>query len=243
MKTRNPFEPREVVSRRGGPAKAPLSRDIVVKTAFELLTRNGAEGMSLRKVAAELDTGAASLYVYVQDLQELQALVLDRVLAAVKTNHATGKPWNERLELLLSSYIEELSRCSGAAQLAMKTIASGPNALRILEALLGILSDAGVNRATAAWAVDLVTLYATAIAFEQSQRASQPDPVGTIASTIGTVSAAEFPRIHESRELLVSGEGTERFKWALQVLLTGILHAPQTQRKTASASKNKKPGK
>ena len=61
--------------------------------ALALLSRDGMAGLSLRKVAAALDTGAASLYVYVANLDELHALLLDRVLgevARLRMHKATG---------------------------------------------------------------------------------------------------------------------------------------------------------
>jgi AcrR family transcriptional regulator len=100
---RNPFEPRTVVGRRGGRVKEPLTRDAIVAKALELLARDGLEAMSLRNVAKALDTGAASLYVYVDDLQQLQALVLDRALGKIATKAARNKPWEERLTAVLSS--------------------------------------------------------------------------------------------------------------------------------------------
>ena len=78
MVARNPFEAPDVESRRGGPVKQPLSRDAIVAEALRQITTNRLKGMSLRKVAAALDTGPATLYAYVQDLDELYALVLDR---------------------------------------------------------------------------------------------------------------------------------------------------------------------
>lgn len=230
MAARNPFEPREVVSRRGGAVKQPLSRDLVVDKALELLARDGLEGMSLRKVAAALDTGAASLYVYVTDLNELQALVLDRGLYRVRTGAGRRKPWRERLSAVLGSYFRVLFGNPGLAQLAMRTIAAGPNALRLIETLLEILEEAGVEDATAAWAVDLLLLYVTAIAAEQSQRSQDADPTGTIASVIGDVSQADYPRVHRVREALLSGEGKERFGWALDVLVEGVLRASRQKR-------------
>jgi AcrR family transcriptional regulator len=228
MAVRNPFEARSVVSRRGGAAKQPLSRDLVVDTALELLTRDGLEGMSLRKVAAVLDTGAASLYVYVKDLQELEALVLDRALAHVRTGVARQKPWRERLNAVLGSYARVLLGTPGLAQLAMRTIAAGPNALRLVETILEVLEQAGVDEATAAWAVDLLLLYVTAIAAEQSQRNQQVDPMGTLTSVIGEISEADYPRLHRARRVLLSGGGKERFTWALDVLVAGVLLKSQT---------------
>ncbi len=207
--------------------KQPLSRDAIVAAALDLLTREGLEGMSLRKVAAALDTGPASLYVYVEDLQELRTLVLDRALAGVETAGTRQHDWRHRLTALLESYLTVLERSPGLAQLAMSTIAAGPNALRFIEALLGLLDEAGVDQPTAAWAVDLINLYATAIAAEQGQREPLTNPLGPLLRVIGSVSAKEFPRIHAARDELLSGEGPDRFAWAIEVLLKGILHTPR----------------
>ena len=46
-------------------AKAPLSRDAVVRAALDCLHEGGPAGLTMRKVAARLETrGPASLYVY-----------------------------------------------------------------------------------------------------------------------------------------------------------------------------------
>lgn len=216
---RDPFAPRAVVSRRGGAPKIPLTRELIVDKALELLTRDGLEGMSLRKVASALETGAASLYAYVDDLHELETLVLDRALVRVR---GSSGPWRKRLESLLASYYRALSRSPGLALLAMRVIAAGPNALRILEELLGILDDAGMNPRTAAWASDLLLLYVTAIAAEQEGRRGQADPLGVVMRMIGGVDASTHPRVHRVKEELVSGEGRERFAWAIDVLVEGM---------------------
>jgi AcrR family transcriptional regulator len=227
METRNPFQAPEVTSRRGGPAKEPLSRDAIVTAALELLRREGPEGMSLRKVASALATGPASLYVYVENLQELQALVLDRALADVRTDGARGRGWERRVTALLTSYLQVLFDTPGLAVLAMSTVAAGPSALRIMEALLGHLDEGGIDRATAAWAVDLLTLYVTAIAAEQSHRRDDDAALGPVARVIGAVSAQEHPRIFAAREDLLAGPGPGRVSWALEALLKGILQTPR----------------
>jgi len=226
MGTRNPFEAREVTSRRGGPKKMPLSRDAIVTEALRQLTRDGLEGMSLRKVAAALKTGPASLYAYVDDLHELHALVLDRALAKVDLRGAKRGGWRASLERLLKSYLEVLFGSPGLARLALGTIAVGPNALRVTETFLRLLDEAGADRRTAAWAVDLFLLYAAAIATEHAGTDAQhdaTDPRGAVARAIRGVSAQAYPHIHAAREELLSGGGGQRVTWAIDVLLKGIL--------------------
>jgi AcrR family transcriptional regulator len=238
---RNPFETRDVLSRRGGPAKEPLSRDRIVTEALRLLTREGLEGMSLRRVATALETGPASLYAYVDDLQSLQALVLDRALAAVDIRGGKRRGWRERLKSVLESYARVLFKSRGLAQLALGAIAVGPNALRILDTLLGLLEEGGVDRATAAWAVDLLVLYVTAIAAEQSERPSATDALGLVAHAIARAPADEYPHVHAASAELVSGDGEERFAWAIEVLVSGVLRRPRP-RAGGKRGPGRKPG-
>ena len=70
--------------------------------------------MSLRKVAAALDTGPASLYAYVANLDALQALVLDRALSEVDTRARGKAGWREHLFRVLESYARTLSASPGS---------------------------------------------------------------------------------------------------------------------------------
>jgi AcrR family transcriptional regulator len=240
MGARNPFAAPHVESRRGGPSKQPLSRDAIVTEALRQLTSEGLKGMSLRKVAAALETGPASLYAYVDDLSELHALVLDRALGQVKIRGAAGAGWRERLLNLLESYARVLSASPGLAQLAFGTVAVGPHALRITETLLALLEEGGVDVATGAWAVDLLVLYVTAIVAEHANGLDPAAPEGAVARAVAGVSEQDYPRICAAREHLLSGTAEERFAWAVDVFLRGILQSPRAPRakpgRTASAA-------
>lgn len=223
----NPFDAPEVASRRGGPVKQPLSRDRIVLEALRQLKEDGLKGMSLRKVAAALDTGPASLYAYVADLDALHALVLDRALAEVDTRARGKAGWRERLVRVLTSYARTLSASPGLAQLAFGRVAVGPNALRITETLLALLAEGGVELATAAWAVDLLVLYVTAVVAEHSTGRDPVPSDGSVTRAVRQISAADYPRIHAAREHMLSGKPEERFGWAVEVLLRGILQSPR----------------
>ncbi|MFI0242443.1 FAD-dependent monooxygenase [Streptomyces sp. NPDC016845] len=70
-------------SRRERPAKPALSRDGIVAAAVHVLRTEGLGKVTMRRLAHELDTGPASLYVYVRNTDELHAAVLDALLAEV----------------------------------------------------------------------------------------------------------------------------------------------------------------
>ncbi len=230
-------EPRETASRRSRPAKPPLNRDVIVATALDLLTRDGLAGLSLRKVAAALDTGPASLYVYVDNLEALHALILDRALGDVVIPSDKDGTWRERLSGLLTSYLQVLYARPGLGQLAMMTMPTGPHALRLIEAMLALLLEGEVDPPRAAWAVDLLPLHFAAIAAEQDIRRSQSDPLGPIAKALEGAAPAVYPNIRALREELMSEDVSSRLRWTLDVLINGVLHTPREASRTRSRKK------
>jgi hypothetical protein len=94
--------------------------------------------------------------------------------------------------------------------------------LRIWEALLGLLKEGGVDGVKAAWGVDLLTLYVTAIAAEQSIREGD-QALARACGVLSAVSAEEFPLLFAARTNLLSGGGEARGAWALDVIIDGIV--------------------
>jgi hypothetical protein len=165
--------------------------------------------------------------------------VLDRALAAVEVRGSAKAAWRERLHAVLGSYAQVLAAAPGLAQLALGTVAVGPNALRITETLLAQLESGGVDSATGAWAVDLLVLYVTAIVAEHAGGLDPAAPEGIVARAIGSVSAQDYPRVHAAREHLLAGTPQERFSWALDVFLRGIVQTPRSPQTTPAPASSR----
>src|SRR6267154_655953 len=69
---------RPVVSRRERPAKPALTREGIVAAAVGVMQAEGLDRVTMRRLAQELDTGPASLYVYVRNTAELHAAMLEQ---------------------------------------------------------------------------------------------------------------------------------------------------------------------
>ena len=220
---------REPVSRRDRPAKPPLSRQAIVAAALALIREDGDGRLTLRRVASELDTGAASLYVYFANTDELYAAVLDELLGSVDVGRGAG-PWRERLIALLNSYVEVLSAYPALARTAQFKRPSGANSLNLWEAQLALLDEAGVRPADAAWAVDLLLHVATATAAEQGARArasaTAADDV-RVAEVVDGISADTHPHLAAAAGELLSGPAASRMSWGLEVLINGVLETPR----------------
>ncbi|GAA0360619.1 TetR/AcrR family transcriptional regulator C-terminal domain-containing protein [Actinoallomurus spadix] len=220
-------------SRRERPAKPALTRDGIVATAVEILQAEGLKRVTMRRLAQELDTGPASLYVYVRDTAELHAAVLDRLLGAVDLGpvRAAGD-WRERLETVLTSYLTVLFAYPGLAQAALVARPDGEHYLDLIEALLALLDEGGVPPGQAAWGVDLLLQYATATAAEHAPRAggdaarSEGDWSALLDAVLAT-SPATRPHIAAVAGDLLSGAPGSRVSWGFRTLINGIAQTPR----------------
>jgi AcrR family transcriptional regulator len=214
------------VSRRDRPAKAPLSREAIVRAAVDLLRTDGLERLTMRRLAASLDTGAGSLYVYFRNAEHLYAALLDELLGEVDLSAGhPDEPWDDRLAAVLWSYTRLLFDNPSIARMSIFTRPSGPHFLRLIETLLALLDEGGIATGSAAWGVDLLLQYATASAAEHGTREQQLDTADAesdLAAALDLVSADGYPHLHALKGVIVAGEGTERFRWAIDVLLDGI---------------------
>lgn len=217
---------RIIISRRTRPAKDALSREIIVKTAFELLATEGLSGMSMRKIAKHLDTGASSLYVYVKNIQELYSYVVDYGLKDVILPEGRPNSWKSELVSLLNSYLNVLYTSPGVAELALTTIPIGPYSLAINEYILACLQAGGAQAKSSAWGADMLLLYVTSVAFEQSSREQKGMTLQSIRDSYQSLDAVKYPMLIRLNEEMFSGD-EERFQWGLEVILQGILHNPK----------------
>ena len=215
----------EPVSRRDRPAKPPLSRAAIIDAAMELVRREGAERLTMRRLATELDTGPASLYVYVRNTTDLNALLIDRHLAELDLRWDAGEPARERLYRVLDDYTRLLSRQPSLAQAALVTWPEGPHYLDLLELLLRLLHELGLDTPRAARAVDLLLQHATASAAEWAAHASDDSQeLSDLESTLAAADPVRHPTLTAAGPaVFTAGSPDERRRWALDVLVDGIL--------------------
>jgi AcrR family transcriptional regulator len=193
------------------------------------MTAEGLRKVTMRRLAQELDTGPASLYVYVRNTDELHAAILDHLLGTVDLGPANGGgDWRDRLVRVLTSYTDVLFDHPGLAQSALVARPSGENYLGLLEAVLSLLHEGGVPDARAAWLVDLLLQFATATAAEHAGDDGPPNSQeewDVLVAAVHGASGDTHPRVAALGADLLSG-GEHRLEWGFRVLINGALHTP-----------------
>lgn len=211
-------------STRDRPAKAPLSVEGIVDAAVGILRAEGLAAMSMRRVAAALDTGAGSLYVYVAGRQRLIEAVFDRVIAVVELDPPDPERWRDQLATLLERTRDALIDHPGIAAATTVDPPRTPAAMRLLENLLGLLLAGGLAPRDAAWTADTLFAQVTHAAIEAEIRRMSPGELADeVAANFARLPAEEFPLITAHAAALISGDFNERFRFAVDIVVGGAL--------------------
>ncbi len=123
-----------------------LSRARIVAAALDIARTEGMQALTIRRLAGDLGASRMALYRHVADKDALVDLVLDAIAEhdVVPPGIEDG-PWSHRLRLLAVGIRRELTAYPGMTDVLMTRANPGPGALHLVETILRILKDAGLD--------------------------------------------------------------------------------------------------
>jgi len=207
--------------------RTPLSRDAIVNAAIEVLDEEGAESLSMRRVAEKLGAGAASLYWHVPSKAALIDLILDRVGGELVLPEPEPSRWQEQMKEVMRSMRAVLTRHRDLARLSLGRVPVGPNLVRSLEWQLAVMRGAGVPDRVAGLTADLMTLFVGAFAYEEAEPPMGEDvPHEQMASMmtdyLASLPTERFPNILQTIDRVMKPGREDRFEFGMDVLVRGL---------------------
>lgn len=211
--------------------REPITRDAIVETALRLIDRDGADALSMRRVAEELGTGPASLYWHVGNKEELLDLVFDRVIGEIDVPEADPERWREQAKDFARAMRAALLRHRDLVRISLGRFPLGPNGVRLTERLLAVLRASGLPDSTVLPASHLLTIVVNAFSLEDSNALRAPgggeaDPEETgrmISAYFASLPADRFPNLTELADDFFAGTMDDRFELLLDVFIDGLV--------------------
>ncbi|MEU7858677.1 TetR/AcrR family transcriptional regulator [Nonomuraea sp. NPDC049141] len=133
-----------------------LSLDLIADTALSVLDTEGAEALTMRRLAQQLRCSQASLYRHVTSRDELMVLAMDRAVGQGLHPPPEDLGWRQSVEWQAHSFRDFLLAHPGLVPFLRGTERLSPNSLSGMEHSLGQFIDIGLSVREA---------YATASAF------------------------------------------------------------------------------
>lgn len=200
-----------------------LERQTVVATALRLLDQVGLDGLTLRRLATELDVQAPALYWHFANKQELLDQMAETLLTQVaQAPAADNQPWDAWLAEVARTRRRSLLAHRDGAQLAAGTGAS-TRVLAVLDQAVANLRHAGFSPAQALRALLAVHDYTLGFVLEEQadqQRRAIPRQQATQAAA-----ALDHERYPNLAAALAEGgdpQGEAAFEFGLELLLHGL---------------------
>jgi AcrR family transcriptional regulator len=223
-----PDPPRLGVPRGEARKRRTLNREAIVDVALAIVDAEGLEGLSMRRVAEQLETGPASLYAHVANKEALMELVYDRALSEIEVPAPDPKNWQKQLKTALRAMYDVLISHRDIAFVSMARVPIGPNMLRTAEGMLAIMRAGRVPDRVAGLAMDFVSLGVNSLAYEQSLYpvdATDEDIVeyyDQVINYFASLPAARFPNLVAMVGPMTEPSEEERLDFAFDVLVEGV---------------------
>jgi TetR/AcrR family tetracycline transcriptional repressor len=159
------------------PGRPPVPRDRIIDTALRIVDEHGADALSMRALAQELNSGTATLYRHFANRSQLIAHVVDRVFGEVQVDSEklATLGWQQACKSVAQSMFDVLLRHPNVAPLLVEEVPVGPNALAQRERLMAILLDNGFAPELAARSYATLARYVLGFAIQLADRSILQD--------------------------------------------------------------------
>jgi AcrR family transcriptional regulator len=222
-----------------------LTRERIVAAGIAIADHDGLAKVSVRRIAAQLDSSPMSLYHYVPSKRDLLNLMLDAANADFGWPAKTITDWRG----VLCHFAWESRRClkqhPWVNQLHASDPEYGPESIRILEWLLTSLSKVGLDVRTAIQVIRVLYVFVNGFVAAESSgpsacrsegrrpSVSQPSFAKAILAT------GNYPHVKRFIEMTAEIPDDQGFEHALNLILNGVASEIQLHRRSLAAMRGK----
>jgi AcrR family transcriptional regulator len=208
--------------------RPPLSREAIVDAALAILDADGVDALTIRRLGQELGTGAASLYWHIAGKDELGELVYDRIMGEIDLPEPDPAQWEDQLkELARQAYRAMLSH-NDAVRLSIGRPPAGPNTLRIVEWMLGLMRGAGIPDQPAAYFGNTLGRFLDASVLEASSALdadngdANQDGTDKMRDYWARLPVDQFPNLTALADTTFAADAHDLFEFGLALLMRGL---------------------
>ena len=202
----------------------PLTRERIFDAALAVVDRDGLEGLTMRRLGAELGVEAMALYRYVPNKEALLDAVLERVLSEIPAELPTTGDWRADIRGMFRIFLGLMRRHPRTIPLLSQMVLTDPAVARPATLVLAVLKQAGFAPLDALQALATVTSAVVGFALSEvgtaeacaalRERIATGEPLEALAG-LDPVVAALVPQLAD-----LDPDAT--FEYGIDVILSGL---------------------
>jgi AcrR family transcriptional regulator len=203
----------------GGQAKKRrLSPEAITEAAIRLADAEGLEAVSIRRVAAELDGRAMSLYDHFASKRDLLASMTDEVVGEMLVSQPLPKGWREAVAVSARTMYAAYASHPWAIFAHAQRLGPGPNGVKLAKQMARALTTLPLEHGDVWQVQGIVNDYVIGYSFRTVGTVNPEDMEAAIAAS----DVVEFPELAALPDNLRTRSSFERFELGLQTVLDGI---------------------
>lgn len=218
----------------GGRRRAAHSMEAVVSEAVALLDEAGDSALTFRALAARLGGGAASIYWYVANKDELLDRASDHVVAGVLADtegFTVGEDPIDDLRAIAVTLFDAIADRPWLGAYFMRDTGVQPNSLALYERLGQQVLRLGLTPRQSFHAVSAVLGFVVGIAADLGQQPPQEVADGSVgreeylarfAEQWRALDPEQYPFVHHVADEFEGHDDAEQFRAGLDLLLAGL---------------------
>jgi AcrR family transcriptional regulator len=203
--------------------RARLTRERILRAGLKLADEQGIEALSMRNLGRALRVEAMSLYKHVASKDDLLDGLTELVMEEFEVP-ARDVDWRTALRRSAISAHEALRRHPWAGPVLESRLNPGPNRLRYLDSVVGVLREAGFSLPDVARAFMALDSHTYGFTIQELALPFNRDTMPDVAAVFTENLPTEFPNLMAMGQLAASGRDAVpvEFEFGLDLILDGL---------------------
>lgn len=205
----------------------PLSKKRIVAAAIELIEREGADAVSMRRIAAELGVGVMSLYNHVPNKDALLSGVAEAVLSEIEFTDDPGAHWTDRVRMQARAFRQIAHLYPRSTMLVVSRQLHSTAGLLPVERALATLRSAGFDGPDAVKVLRMFIAFIVGTLLREVGVTPSFAPLHPAKISAGHVDPELFPEVSSLAALLDSCDHDAEFEFGVELLIQAMTVHPK----------------
>ena len=190
----------------------------IVAAAMRLADAEGLQAVSIRRVGAELEARAMSIYDHFESKQDLLVSMVDEGVGEMLTSEPPPGDWREAVAVSARRMYAAYARHPWMLFVHTERARPGPNGIRLAKQMARALATLPLAHEDVWQLHGIVNDYVIGYSFRAAGTVNPED----MEAAIGAGDVTEFPELAALPENLRTRSSIERFELGLRIVLDGL---------------------
>ena len=207
--------------------RGTLTRDVIVEAALRVLDSGPAKGLTFTRLGMELGASPTAVYRHFPSRGDLMTAVADELIRLAIDGYQPAGAWQDSLRDLAYRAWRVFEQHSSAAMHTFYRVTLGPNEIRVVDAILEAIHEAGWRGQEAVFQYQMYSNLVLALSGRNAAMLAAAEEAGVTPGSLWTqaylpTNPEDFPHLWEHRDDLRLRDAFAVYKGQVEAVLAAM---------------------